>query len=89
MKKNLFILIALVFAALLIKYSFLLFFEFTCVKFKYLHSIFYQNLYIVSNAQINTSDDTYSQALPEGAYFLVVKKSDDRKFFKLIGRNAR
>jgi uncharacterized protein YjdB len=43
----------------------------------------------VARFQINTPDASCSQALPDGVYFLVVKKSDDRKIFKLIGHSAR
>jgi uncharacterized protein YjdB len=40
----------------------------------------------VAGFRINTPDDTYSQALPAGVYFLVAKKSDDRKVFKVINK---
>jgi hypothetical protein len=40
----------------------------------------------VARFRINTPDDTYSQALPAGVYFLSVKKNGDRKVFKLINK---
>ncbi|MDR1121015.1 MAG: Ig-like domain-containing protein, partial [Dysgonamonadaceae bacterium] len=38
----------------------------------------------VARFRINTQDDSYLQSLPAGVYFLSVKKSGDRKVFKLI-----
>jgi uncharacterized protein YjdB len=43
----------------------------------------------IAHFQINTPDEIRSQALPYGVYFLVVKKSDDWKVFKLIGYFTR